>query len=284
MISDAMRRALTTTLDLARTMKQPDSLAWLTSREFVTEAARSLKHRTWRSGILTGNVRQGHCPICERETVFVQAGPWVRDTLRCIRCRSIPRWRAIVHVMELEFPGWQSLSMHESSPGGAASAKFARGCAHYVGSHYFPGVAPGSMERGMRCENLEQQTFADASFDLVVTQDVFEHVLHPEQGFQEIARTLKPGGAHVFTVPWYYWKKATVVRAVEENGVIRHLLPPEYHGNPIDASGALVVTDWGIDFVDIVERCSGLKTTVHQLWDPRIGVEGDFREVFVSRK
>jgi len=46
----------------------------------------------------------------------------------------------------------------------------------------------------------------DESFDLVITLDVFEHVLRPAKAFAEIARTLKPGGAHIYTVPYYRGK------------------------------------------------------------------------------
>jgi SAM-dependent methyltransferase len=225
----------------------------------------------------------GFCPVCESDTLFDRQGPWLRDQLVCMRCGSIPRWRTLHVVLDGEFPTWRTLAIHESSPGGAASNKLAAECPSYVGTHFFPDVPPGSSKGGVRCENLERQTFASDSFDLVITQDVFEHVLHPDKAFAEVARTLKPGGAHVFTIPWYYWQR-TRVRAVEEDGEIRHLLPPEYHGNPIDASGSLVVTEWGLDFLDYIERCTGLDTTVHHLWDPRRAIDGDFREVFVSRK
>ena len=43
-------------------------------------------------------------------------------------------------------------------------------------------------------------TFQNESFDLFITQDVFEHVMEPNKAFKEIERVLKPGGAHVFTV------------------------------------------------------------------------------------
>ena len=173
--------------------------------------------------------------------------------------------------------------MHESSPGGASSEKLKRECQKYVASHFFPDVAPGQMKDGFRCENLEQQTFADAEFDLVVTQDVFEHILNPRQAFSEIARTLKPGAAHVFTVPWYYWKP-TLVRAVEENGAIQHLENPDYHGNPIDPNGSLVVTEWGWDFCDFIYKHSGMTTTVVRIQDKYRGIQAEFIEVFISRK
>jgi Methyltransferase domain len=146
----------------------------------------------------------GTCPICGQRTVFIKEEPWLRDQFLCYRCRSIPRWRALIHVLERRFPTWREQRVHESSPGGPASPKLARECRYYTPAHVSPDVPPGDFEDGIRCKNLERQTFADASFDLVVTSEVFEPVLDPAQGFAEIARTLRPGGAHVFTVPWYF--------------------------------------------------------------------------------
>jgi SAM-dependent methyltransferase len=140
------------------------------------------------------------------------------------------------------------------------------------------------MKDGYRSENLESQTFPDASFDLVITQDVFEHVLDPAQAFAEIARTLKPGGAHVFTIPWYYWKPTRVRAERDLDGSIRHLVEPDYHGSPIDPNGSLVVTEWGSDFCDFVYQCSGLTTTAIRIHDWRRGIEAKFIEVFISRK
>lgn len=226
----------------------------------------------------------GTCPICERHAIFIKAGPWLRDEFLCYRCRSIPRWRALIHVIQTRFPNWRDLHIHESSPGGPASQKLARECRSYVATHFFPDVPPGQMKNGFRCENLEQQTFADDSFDLVVTSDVFEHVLDPARGFSEIGRTLRLGGAHVFTVPWYWWKK-TLVRAVRGgDGTIANVEPADYHGNPIDEKGSLVVTEWGPDLCDFIYRTSGLTTTAILIRDMKMGLAGEFCDVFVSTK
>jgi len=174
--------------------------------------------------------------------------------------------------------------IHESSPGGAASDKLARECAHCLQTHWYPDMRSGETKYGFRCENLERQTFPDGSFDLVVSQDVFEHVLDPAMGFAEIARTLKPGGAHVFTVPWFYWKPTVVRAARAEDGSVTHFLKPDYHGNPIDENGSLVVTEWGANLCDFIYRTSGLPTTVIYQHDKRQGIEAEFIEVFVSRK
>jgi hypothetical protein len=242
-----------------------------------------LAKRKLPRGLLTGCFNFGFCPICESRTVFIIRQDWLRDFYHCVRCSSIPRWRALIHVLQTHFPNWRELRMHESSPGGASSEKLKRECPNYLASHFFPEVTPGEMKHGFCSENLERQTFRDAEFDLVVTQDVFEHILDPGRAFSEIARTLKPGGAHVFTVPWYYWKK-TLVRAISENGSIKHLEEPDYHGNPIDPNGSLVVREWGWDLCDFIYAHSGLTTTAIRINDESRGIKAEFIEVFISRK
>jgi len=234
-------------------------------------------------GMLTGHYHGGYCPICERRTVFVMRDSWLRDHYRCIRCGSIPRFRALIQVLQENFPGWRDQRIHESSPGGSSSDKLRRECRNYVATHLFPDARPGEIRNGYRSEDLEKQTFDDEEFDLVITQDVFEHVLHPAAAFKEISRTLKSGGAHIFTVPWYS-SKPTFVRAVEEHGSIRHVAKPDYHVNPIDDRGSLVVTEWGWDLCDFIYRHSDLTTTVMHIDDRSRGIRAAFIEVFVSRK
>jgi 2-polyprenyl-3-methyl-5-hydroxy-6-metoxy-1,4-benzoquinol methylase len=92
---------------------------------------------------------------------------------------------------------------------------------------------------GWRCENLETQTFPSGVFDLVITQDVLEHLFHPKAALKEIARTLRPGGAHAATTPIVAGKGGGPSRArVRLNG-IEHLFEPQYHVNPIDSAGRL---------------------------------------------
>lgn len=181
------------------------------------------------------------------------------------------------------FPDYRQLAIHESSPCGPASDRIARECPGYLASQYFPGVQSGETVDGFRNENLEKMTFADNSFDLTITQDVMEHVLRPDRAFAEIARTLKPGGAHVFTLPLYA-RMETKVRAVETAGVIEYLDDKEFHGNPVDAVGSLVVREWGLDLTDYIHQSSGMSTATYRSVDRQLGIDGEFLEVFVSSK
>jgi SAM-dependent methyltransferase len=231
-----------------------------------------------------GRLNSGYCTVCDCDVSFSQTGPWLRDQYLCTRCGSIPRHRALIKVLNDHFPRWRELRIHESSPGGASSDKIKRECRDYVASQFFADVPRGQFEGGQQSEDLEVLTFPDQSFDLVITQDVLEHVLRPAKGFAEIARTLKPGGAHVYTVP--YWRgKKTVVRAEPNgNGGVTHLMKPDYHGNPIDRAGSLVITEWGDELCDFVFRSSGMTTTILNFYDPRLGLKGEFLDVLISRK
>ncbi|MCB0517037.1 MAG: methyltransferase domain-containing protein [Bacteroidetes bacterium] len=230
---------------------------------------------------------KGFCPICKRNTTFIAYNPWLRDNYRCKYCRTIPRKRAIIHTLQKFYPNLNELSVHESSPGkkDPSSTYIQNNCKDYTCSHFFPDKKLGSDVNGMRCENLTNLTFPDNTFDLFITQDVFEHVFFPEKAFKEIARVLKPGGAHVFTMPWYPHFPKSIKRAeLHENGTITHLLEPNYHGNPISENGSLVTYDWGLDFTDFIYENSGLNTTIYLEINEKLGLNAKFLEVFISRK
>ena len=233
--------------------------------------------------LLSGRTNSGYCPVCRRKTVFLKTGDWLRDQYLCLFCHSIPRQRALLQVLETEYPSWRTFRIHESSPSGPASEKIRQQCPEYLESQYFPDLLSGSSHNGVRCENLEKMSIADEEFDLVITQDVFEHVMRPDLAFSEICRILKPGGAHIFTVPLYRGTRS-VTRATTTPEGIRHLQEPVYHSNPVDKSGSLVTIDWGDDITDFIASASGMETAVFSCRDNHLGIDGEFREVFVSRK
>ena len=234
-------------------------------------------------GILRRGFNIGYCPICEKRTIFFKRGDWWRDHYHCLRCLSIPRQRALFQVLHDFVTNWRELHIHESSPNGATFEKFSSNCPNYVPTYFFPNIKLGTSYKGFRCEDLARQTFDDESFDIVITQDVIEHLLEPLESFKEICRTLKPGGQHIFTVPWYYWHE-TKIRVKKKGDEIVFVESPEYHNNPVDDKGALVVTEFGNDLIDIIQTCSGMTTTAIHLRDRRKGIEAKFIEIFISRK
>ena len=186
-------------------------------------------------------------------------------------------------LVQLTCPDWRTRDVYESSPAAALSTKLANESGSYTWSHFVPAQALGSVVDNLRSENLERLTFEDEQFDIVITQDVLEHVLLPDLAFREIARVLRPGGRHIFTVPLYQ-RPTTVVRATPGPDGPLLSLPAEYHGDPVNESGSLVVREWGDDIVDFIKEHSGLDTQRHTVSDRELGLDGEFLDVLVSVK
>jgi SAM-dependent methyltransferase len=103
------------------------------------------------------------------------------------------------------------------------------------------------------------------------------HVFHPAKVFAEIARTLKPGGAHIFTVPIVNKHRPSSLRDRQaSDDKIEHLEPPVYHGNPISDSGSLVTVDWGFDICERIHAASGLFTQIIQIDDLSKGIRAEY--------
>jgi SAM-dependent methyltransferase len=233
---------------------------------------------------------RGYCPICESETTFTACHAWYRDHLICEACPSgsVPRERALKLVLDDVLPAWRECAVHESSPmPRGVSMVLKEQCPGYVETQFFPDIVPGqSTPWGIRCEDLERQTFADASFDCVVSLDVFEHVFDPAAATREIYRTLKPGGLHVLTTP-IYKDKVKTVRCAEKraDGTVRHLVsPPEYHGNPADLGGSLVTFKYGHDLPDLIAGWAPFQVELRRFHDRHHGILGDFTDVLICRK
>jgi SAM-dependent methyltransferase len=230
----------------------------------------------------------GFCPCCEKDVTFTTAELWYRDHLLCPICNSNVRERALALVLQQVAPAWRTLRIHESSPGEREiSMKFRSQAPGYVASHFFPTSPKGEYIGYFRNEDLENQTFHDESFDLVISLDVMEHVFNPEMVYREVYRTLRSGGSYIHTFPIRKHQTEAAVRRAEHNsdGSIRHLVEtPEYHGNPIDASGSLVTFDYGYDIARQIAEWASFDVRVSRFWDRRHGIIGEYTEVIECRK
>jgi hypothetical protein len=71
---------------------------------------------------------------------------------------------------------------------------------------------------------------------------------------------------------------------LDAEGEIVHLAEPAFHGNPIDADGSLVTYDFGFDLPRLIDRATGLTTTVYEIDDVNLGIRAEYIEVGVSAK
>jgi SAM-dependent methyltransferase len=223
----------------------------------------------------------GYCPICMGEARFVAAQDRLGDHYICERCKSIPRQRALVEVVNIFRPNWRSLRIHESSP---SMRFFLDQCRDYSYSFVYPDLSAVPHREGDRCESLEALTFSNASFDIFITQDVLEHVFHPNKVLAEITRVLRPGGIHIFTAPKRKYLLKSYRRAKLVDGTVEHLHEPTYHANPIGDGRSLVTWDYGADFDDLIQQWSGCTTCNFIIRDRNRGIDGEYIDVFVTLK
>ncbi|WP_424923854.1 class I SAM-dependent methyltransferase [Aeromicrobium yanjiei] len=113
-----------------------------------------------------------------------------------------------------------------------------------------PGVKPGDVlpDGHSTCQDLHDLTYEDESQDFVVTEDVLEHVRHPSTCFAEIRRVLRPGGQHIFTVP-YSHDRPTVQRVDTSGPTDVLLMEEEWHGDSI-RDRVLAYRNFGYDIFD----------------------------------
>ena len=101
-------------------------------------------------------------------------------------------------------------------------------------------------------EDLMNLSYADASFDLVLTSDTLEHVPDPRLALRETRRVLRAGGRHVFTVPHDPRRERTRSREG---------LPAQHHGRGggpfalvTRQADMLAHTDFGADVEEILRE------------------------------
>ena len=73
-------------------------------------------------------------------------------------------------------------------------------------------------------------------------------------------------------------------RAGMVNGEIKYFAEKQYHGNPVNAEGALVTVDWGYDIAAYLTKHSGMPTSIIMIDDIEQGIRAKYIDVVISRK
>jgi ubiquinone/menaquinone biosynthesis C-methylase UbiE len=129
---------------------------------------------------------------------------------------------------------------------------------------------------------VQSLSFPDNYFDVILSNDVFEHISEPQREFQESARVLKKGGLLIFTIPFHRTYNNSLARAIlEKNGSLTHLLPEQYHGNPLSEKGSLVFTDFGWDVLDNIKNTGFSEAHVNIYYSKNYAHLGQYQIVFL---
>ena len=126
-------------------------------------------------------------------------------------------------------------------------------------------------------QDLCALSFSNDSFDLVLCNELFEHVPNLEQAFGEIARVLRPGGRLVATCPLAFGQVESIVKAVAqpETGEPQMLTEAEFHGDPIRPQlGSLVYRIPGWELLSQLHQAGFYQARMHHIASWKHGVLG----------
>lgn len=206
-------------------------------------------------------IHHAWCDACEQPARFecdwlnaLELLPNFRERLLCERCRLNCRHRFIVRCVceVIRDAGDSSLRLYlyeQVTPLfralGQRFPQMAVEGAEYLGD----GIEPGTFHDGVRHEDALQLTFSAEAFDVVVANDVYNHVPDFRAALNETARILRPRGLMLASIPFHFTPSSSQ-RATVENGDVRHLEAIEHSGRPVSRYGDVVFHDFGWDLLE----------------------------------
>jgi SAM-dependent methyltransferase len=240
----------------------------------------------------------GFCFVCQKRSQFLSSWElafntgghlemnW-REHMQCPRCRLNNRMRASIHLlMDIIAPTRESriYATEQSSPlFGYLHKRFL----FLQGSEFVQEAALMSENNSkkLRHEDLTQLSFASHSFDAILSFDVLEHIPDYRSAFSECARTLKPGGKMLFSVPFEANSEHNQIRAqLRKDGTVDHLLPPEYHDDPRNPEGCLCFQHFGWEMLEEMKQADFSNVSALSYYSLEYGYLGDNQMQFLAEK
>jgi SAM-dependent methyltransferase len=240
---------------------------------------------------------RGTCAVCRAPTEF-QVGyghcfvlpdgtrvPNWREHLLCPGCGLNNRMRAAFQFLQerLDRPGPLYLTEQVTPLFRAVATKFGQ----VVGSEFLrDGTQPGAVNAaGLRHEDLTALTFPDRAFVCIGCFEVLEHIPDHRPALRQLFRCLAPGGTLLVTVPFALDRVEHVERAkLRPDGSVEHLLPAEYHGDPLDGAGVLCFRHFGWNLLPELEAAGFRDAALHFFWSRELGYLGGTQFIVAARR
>lgn len=211
----------------------------------------AMRYLGWADTPYKWRLSKGECPLCNK-SLFLS---FRRDPFmtRCLKCRTNITNLSLIAAIKNHFKEpYAGKSAYELSSYGCTLAWLRAHWPTVIASEFFPEEKPGSVIDGVLNQDVQQLTFADESFDLVTSNQVFEHVPDDIRGYAECFRVLREGGALIFSVPLYDTDRTERIAFLDQGNVVfsGH---PEYHDSRL-AGAKSVPVFWRHSSRDIAER------------------------------
>lgn len=242
---------------------------------------------------------EGYCSCCDAQLSLLvdmdsggslQNETWTpnwRERLECSSCGMNNRQRLMFSLVAqlLCKPKRQKVYFMEQVTPIYAAIKNTFSQHEVIGSEYLGfEYESGEVVKGLRHEDVEALSFESGELDLIVSNDVFEHVPNPVKAFSECARVLADDGVMLATIPFYMAEEKSVRRATITPNGVENILPAMFHGNPISDEGSLVFTDFGWDMLADIEEAGFAQVTAEIYSSVECGHLGGGQIVFRASK
>ncbi len=240
----------------------------------------------------------GFCFACGQWTEFLSSWDYARkvddhlhvnwrEHLLCPRCHLNNRRRASIHLLtEIVRPTKRS-SIYATEQWSPLYRHLQKCFPCVEGSEYLGDAVPIGQNNsaGIRNEDLTSLSFHDESFDTILSFEVLEHIPDYRRAFAECARTLKPAGKMLFSVPFDASAAHNRIRAkLRADGTIEHLLPPEYHGHPKNSKGSLCFQQFGWEMLQQMSEAGFSSVSALCYYSREYGYLGGEQIQFLAEK
>ena len=246
---------------------------------------------------------KGLCNLTAAETDFSISSDNLREDVVSQTTHSINRHRQVVCALSMALFGYPHASLAEITAHvnrralRAYSAEANSALFLFLKQHMNPDLftyseyfgeehQSGAVVNGVIHQDLQQTSFEDESFDVILTCEVFEHIPDAHRAEREVVRILKPGGVYCFTVPFIPHGEHDLVLAEKTpDGKIRHFEEPQYHGDPLRPEEGILVYNI-FSFNDLKRRFEalGCRFSTYRFWSKSLGILGNNGWVHVVRK
>lgn len=196
-------------------------------------------------------VSEEKCYVCGKYRSFLlfDNALTVRESATCADCSNYLRANDVLHALYKTYSATSKDELLDALRGKKILNAAFTGAVHdllcgldgYLCSEYTEGVRNGAeLFDGVLCVDLCDIPFPDDYFDLILSEHVLEHVPDAKKAFSEIARVLKPGASHLFSIPLSECLHETRCRSG---------MRKVFHGSLTDPLGALVHYEFGRDIL-----------------------------------
>ncbi len=240
----------------------------------------------------------GFCFVCQKRAQFLSSWErafdvgghlemnW-REHLQCPRCRLNNRMRASIHLLMTMVAPTKESRIYATEQSSPLYVYLHKGFPFLQGSEFMQDASLISENESnkLRHEDLTRLSFPTHSFDVILSFDVLEHIPDYRSAFAECARTLKPTGKMLFSVPLDANSVRNKIRAqLRKDGAIEYLLPPEYHDDPRNPEGCLCFQHFGWEMLEEMKQAGFSSVWALSYYSREYGYLGDNQIQFLAEK